>query len=116
MSQATQIAPDVYFLSGAVNTGLLVAEGHGLLINCYDTVTPQGWIWARAHSSPTIRVPARTDGLTGPFCARPDGVARVRLEIASDVHPGEYVVPFRITWDRRYLGQIHHTIVNVSED
>jgi len=35
------IAPGVHVLDGAVNTGVIVRDGHALLIDCCDTVTPE---------------------------------------------------------------------------
>jgi len=81
-----------------------------------EPVVPDGWGWDRARSRSVINVPARTDGLNTPFCSRPDRAASARIELPVDVRPGQHIVPFRITWDGRYLGQIRHAIVNVSED
>mgnify|MGYP001000288474 CR=1 FL=1 len=35
-----QVAPGLWVLEGAVNTGMLVVDGHALLVDCCDTVTP----------------------------------------------------------------------------
>ena len=36
-----QLAPDVWTLDGAVQTGVLISGDHALLIDCCDTVTPE---------------------------------------------------------------------------
>ena len=41
MLQDHEIAENLHMLCGAVNTGVLVADGKALLIDCCDTVTPQ---------------------------------------------------------------------------
>ncbi|MCJ7738180.1 MAG: MBL fold metallo-hydrolase, partial [Anaerolineae bacterium] len=81
-----------------------------------EPVLPDGWVWDRARSRSAINAPARTDGLTAPFGPRPDRAARAQIELPADAQPGQYIVPFRITWAGHYLGQIRHAVVNVSED
>ncbi|NLG29025.1 MAG: MBL fold metallo-hydrolase, partial [Chloroflexi bacterium] len=36
-----EIAPGLWVLDGAVHTGVLVADGHALLVDCCDSVTPE---------------------------------------------------------------------------
>jgi glyoxylase-like metal-dependent hydrolase (beta-lactamase superfamily II) len=81
-----------------------------------EPVLPTGWSWDETGSSAVIRVPALTDGLIAPFCARPDGIASLQLDNPTDTPFGQYVVPIRVTWGDRYLGQIRHVIINVSEE
>src|SRR3972149_10049912 len=38
--EARELAPGLFILKGAVNTGVLVEGTHALLIDCCDTVTP----------------------------------------------------------------------------
>ena len=39
--EALEITPGLHVLPGAVNTGLLLADGDALLFDCCDTVTPE---------------------------------------------------------------------------
>ena len=65
-----------------------------------EPVLPEGWQWDRGRSTAQVRVPPRSDG-----------VARVWL--SPGAAPGRYVIPFRVTWGGRYLGQFRHAIVTV---
>ena len=78
-----------------------------------EPVLPEGWRWDTARGDGRLTVTARTDGLATPFCERPDGVARLWLTLPEDTAPGRYVVPLRLTWGRRYLGQIRHAVVEI---
>jgi len=81
-----------------------------------EPVLPATWTWDPAQSNVTVLVPARTDGMGDSFCPNPDGVASVRIEIPSNAQSRKYIVPFRVTWGNRYLGQISHAIVNILEE
>ena len=76
-----------------------------------EPVLPTGRVWDHDQSAHETRVPARTDGRVDGWCARPDGTARLWIDILKCARPGTYVVPFRVTWDGRYLGQFRHAIV-----
>ncbi len=78
-----------------------------------EPVLPEQWIWIEERSAASIRVLAETDGATDAYCANPDKAARVWMSVPEDAVPGRYVVPFRVTWDGRYLGQFRHAIVVV---
>lgn len=75
-------------------------------------VPPEGWS-ARAEDRKRIVVPARTDGDTGPQCARPDGRSALEVAVPEGARPGQHIVPIRVTWDGRYLGQYRHAVANV---
>jgi len=72
-------------------------------------VLPEGW--GCAAQSVRITVPPDTSGSRDAALPRPDRAARIALTVAPDVVPGLYVIPFRITWDGRYLGQFRHAVV-----
>jgi len=78
-----------------------------------EPVLPDGWVCDSERSSLRVEVPARTDGMVGAFCRVPDGVARAWITAPSDAAAGRYAVPFRLTWDGRYLGQYRHALVDV---
>lgn len=76
-----------------------------------EPVLPEGWFWEQNRSSASVLVPANTDGATYSWCANPDRAVRVWLRIPEEALPGRYAIPFRITWDGRYLGQFRHAII-----
>ncbi len=78
-----------------------------------EPVLPAGWLWDRERSVARVQVPARTGGSTASCCPRPDGAARVWVLLPKDARAGRYVLPFRVTWGGRYLGQVRHAIVAV---
>lgn len=78
-----------------------------------EPVLPQGWSWDRARSETRITVPPRTEGWADKTSAHPDGVARVWMKAPQSAVPGRYVIPFRVRWNDRYLGQFRHAIVSV---
>ena len=67
-----------------------------------EPVLPVGWTWDRkkSDSQPYIQ-------------PLEDGAARFVISVPENTPRGQYVVPFRITWNRRYLGQIRHMLVQV---
>ena len=79
-----------------------------------EPVLPEGWTWNPECSVTEIIVPARTDGWVDPFDSNPDRFARIRIAIAANAAPQIYVIPFRITWDGRYLGQFRDALVRVT--
>lgn len=78
-----------------------------------EPVLPEGWRLDKKRSVTRVDVPAQTDGCTGAWCANPDKSARVWIQIPGDAAPGRVVVPFRVTWQDKYLGQFRHAIVTV---
>jgi len=80
-----------------------------------EPVLPEGWCWNPEAETATVLAPARTDGQTDGFCAHPDASVRVWLAAPEDARPGRYIIPFRITWGGRYLGQLRHAIVEVRQ-
>jgi hypothetical protein len=78
-----------------------------------EPVLPDGWHWDTSRGDGRLTVSAHTDGLAAPFCARPDGVARLWLTVPESAASGRYTIPMRLTWSGRYLGQFRHAIVEV---
>jgi len=78
-----------------------------------EPVLPEGWSWERQRSSAVVRVPAHSDGSTDPFSTNPDKAARIWILAPEDAAQGRYVIPFRVTWGDRYLGQFRHAIVTL---
>ena len=67
-----------------------------------EPVLPNGWSWERKASTPKAIIAPGADG-----------AARITVLVPPDAAPGLHVIPFRVTWNGRYLGQIRHTLVNV---
>ena len=97
------IALDVQF----TNHGKQRARGQ------VEPVLPEGWNWDREKSQSEIDAHPRTCGLVRPGRSDSDVSARIWLTIPENVSPGQYIIPLRITWDGRYLGQIRHGMVEV---
>ena len=77
-----------------------------------EPVLPGGWTWDAVDGS-SVKVPAETFGTVDSYVTNSDLAVKTRICVPSDATPGKYVIPFRITWDERYLGQFRHAIVNV---
>jgi hypothetical protein len=75
---------------------------------------PDGWLWDTHRSGPTVTVPGRTCGTVDPDTDNPDVSARSWIT-PENAEPGRYVIPFRVAWNGRYLGQFRHAIVTLSE-
>jgi glyoxylase-like metal-dependent hydrolase (beta-lactamase superfamily II) len=97
------IALDVQF----TNHGKQPAKGQ------VEPVLPDGWTWDPARSRTESTAPPRTCGLVDSNRPDSDVAARIWLTVPEDTPPGRYVIPVRITWDGRYLGQIRHGVVEV---
>jgi len=80
-----------------------------------EPVLPDGWLWDEARSGSKVTVPAHTDGSTEAFTKNPDKAASVCVGVPADATDGKYVIPFRVTWGDRYLGQFRCAIVNVGQ-
>jgi glyoxylase-like metal-dependent hydrolase (beta-lactamase superfamily II) len=78
-----------------------------------EPVLPPGWQWQRSRSSSEVEVGPETSGVALPAVGAPDGTIRLWLSVPVDARPGRYVVPLRITWAGRHLGQIRHYLVYV---
>jgi glyoxylase-like metal-dependent hydrolase (beta-lactamase superfamily II) len=102
-SPATTVAIDVQF----TNHGSEPADA------AVEPVLPEGWRWDKTRGVGEVALPPNTDGSTDPYCANPDKAARVWVNVAADATPGRYVIPFRVTFNGRYLGQYRHAIVVV---
>jgi len=76
-----------------------------------EPVLPAGWTWETGRGAAAVEVPANTDGSVDDYCARPDRAARVWISVPDDATPGRIVIPFRVTWGDRYLGQFRHALV-----
>ncbi len=102
-ARGATIALDVQF----TNHGPLVAKGQ------VEPVLPDGWTWDQTRNQAEFTVPPRTCGLVVPDHPDSDVFSRLWLTIPEKVTPGRYVIPVRVTWDGRYLGQIRHGVVEV---
>jgi glyoxylase-like metal-dependent hydrolase (beta-lactamase superfamily II) len=78
-----------------------------------EPVLPDGWTWDKGRSKPRVWAEGRSDGTTAPYAVRPDTAATIWFSVPEDTPVGRYVVPFRVTWGGRYLGQFRHAIVMV---
>ncbi len=67
-----------------------------------EPVLPEGWKWDRDAGKPVIQI-----------ASHKDGAARLMFSIPENTLPGRYIVPFRITWNGKYLGQIRHAVIEV---
>jgi hypothetical protein len=66
-----------------------------------EPVLPESWTWNAERSSPSVSVPPLKD-------------ITAKLKItAPESADGKYVIPFRITWNDRYLGQMRHAVINI---
>ncbi|NLG50284.1 MAG: MBL fold metallo-hydrolase [Chloroflexi bacterium] len=79
-----------------------------------EPVLPDGWRWDRQRGASVVEVSPQTDGSVDAYCARPDGAVTLWLVAPAEAAAGRYVVPFRVTWDGRYLGQYRHAVVVLS--
>jgi len=78
-----------------------------------EPMAPVGWHWQGDRDTATAHIPPRTDGTTNPLSENPDGAVRLKV-LAKGAAPGRHVIPIRVTWGDRYLGQFRHAIVGVS--
>ena len=63
-------------------------------------VLPDGWKWERQFGNTHCRISPSEDG-----------AATVVIAVPEKTESGIYVIPFRITWNNRYLGQFRHALV-----
>jgi glyoxylase-like metal-dependent hydrolase (beta-lactamase superfamily II) len=70
-----------------------------------EPVLPHGWTWSKASSTPEITIPPGADGS-----------ARITVNVPAKAGAGTAVIPFRVIWNGRYLGQIRHTVVQVMRE
>lgn len=66
-----------------------------------EPVLPAGWRWQK-------RALARTS-----VPARAEGAVRIWLCLPADAEPARHVIPLRVWWAGRYLGQCRHAVVVV---
>lgn len=78
-----------------------------------EPILPDGWKWDEERSRAAVSVPAHTDGSVDAYCANPDKAARVWMAAPESAATGKYIIPFRVTWANRYLGQFRYAIMNV---
>jgi len=79
-----------------------------------EPALPDRWTWDREASIRSTSVPAKTDGSVDTYCRSPDRAARLRITTPADAPAGRYVIPVRVTWAGRYLGQFRHAIVTIA--
>ena len=77
-----------------------------------EPVLPPGW---NTEGYFAVTVPPLTDGTAFGFEIRPDASVPMEIRIPGDEVPGLYVIPVRILWNGRYLGQIAAAIVEVGD-
>ena len=68
-----------------------------------EPVLPKGWIWLKKNG----------DSIPYIIPLLKDGSARLSILIPEQLSSTQYIIPFRITWNNRYLGQIRHAVINV---
>ncbi len=79
-----------------------------------EPVLPDGWTSDLDASVFGITAPPRTVGIVADFVENPDVAASARIDIAANADEGLHVIPFRVWWDGRYLGQFRNGLVRVS--
>ena len=79
-----------------------------------EPVLPEGWTWDTERSTAEITIPAETYGTVDDYVPNPDKAAEVWITPPENTVPGKYIIPFRITWNGRYLGAMRNGIVNVK--
>ena len=67
-----------------------------------EPVLPGGWTWIQTSGNPSTTI--------GP---KEEGAARLVFTVPDNNRPGLHVIPFRITWNGRYLGQIRHAYIYI---
>ena len=67
-----------------------------------EPVLPPGWKWNRKVSSNEISIGGTEEGS-----------ARVVFAVPAGERKGLFVIPFRVTFNGKYLGQICHAYVYV---
>jgi len=65
-----------------------------------EPVLPEGWKLDRTSSLSETTIDANQEGATHAW-----------IKVAPDADQGQYIIPFRVTWDEEYLGQIRHALV-----
>ena len=103
-----EVAPGAVFALDVEFTNHAAHEAHAAA----EAVLPSGW-HARVDGPQEVKVPARTSGLRGPGVASPDGAVCLWIECPADAAPGLRVVPVRVWWEGRPLGQVVHALVRV---
>jgi hypothetical protein len=79
-----------------------------------EPVLPKGWIWDRERSYARIQVPGNTSGTTSQCLLNPDSSALLTISVPAAEARNLYVIPLRIHWNDRYLGQIRHALVSLA--
>ena len=80
-----------------------------------EPVLPEGWRWDAERSAAEVVVAPQSAGCATAFCSPPDGVARLWIMAGEHATPGRYVIPVRVRWGERYLGQIRHALAMVPD-
>ncbi|HHW49552.1 MAG TPA: MBL fold metallo-hydrolase [Clostridiaceae bacterium] len=78
-------------------------------------VAPEGWNLENECDIKEIIVPPVTSGTTDTSYTNPDGRLAFRFKVPENAARNKYIIPFRISWDGKYLGQFRHAIVDVQE-
>jgi glyoxylase-like metal-dependent hydrolase (beta-lactamase superfamily II) len=64
-------------------------------------VLNDGWAWTSHSEHSTVIQPGQ------------DGAVRMTISVPDHAKRGLHVIPVRVTWNTRYLGQIRHVLVHV---
>lgn len=80
-----------------------------------EALLPAGWESCTPPNRADVQVPPHTSGFVQADFAGgpPDGCCQLAIKI-SPTASGLYIVPLRITWQERYLGQLTQAIVRVG--
>ena len=68
-----------------------------------EPVLPKGWA--------NLSFSAMTSNVA--IEPKKDGYIPLEITVPENIPPGQYIIPIRITWNDRYLGQIRHAIIQV---
>ncbi|MBN1352897.1 MBL fold metallo-hydrolase [candidate division KSB1 bacterium] len=78
-----------------------------------EPVLPENWYWDRERSVAKISCPANTSGVCDPGDDNPDKFAKIWIRIPDSAAARRFVIPFRVNWGKRYLGQFRQALVDI---
>ena len=78
-----------------------------------EAVLPAGWT-ALEQGPQGVDLSPRTSGYRGAAAPNPDGAVRLSAQCPADASPGLRVIPLRVWWGGRPLGQVVHALVRVN--
>ncbi len=74
-------------------------------------VLPVGW---KTLDSTTITIPEGTCGSNEMDSGSPDISMKICIPVPTNAENKLYIIPFRINWNGKYLGQFRHMLINVK--